>query len=287
MLVVATTTNRDFRNGIADEELARRETERGRKRDRQGKDLENSPEAKRLRSNSSASSISVETISTSSCRSPSADGLRSSPDPGMSSSVGLTTKQEGKRRRHSRSSAESSLSNIVHGQHEQSTNSRRSQRNIGDASPRDRGRRRSRTQSQERQSTRSSDEYRQLYPSKRGHREFPEEDRHARGNGSGRQQTDRQSRAQSPIQRGRLEVPTPTDIEPGQVILERHQRERSVGSQNLPRKRYSQVDSRHGTRVKNDENTRAVPQRRETPKERSLSPFSKRIALTQSMNMDR
>src|SRR5271155_3798809 len=52
-----------FRKGIADEQLAKMEQERGRKRERQSEDPEFGGASKRMRS-ASASSVSVSTIST-------------------------------------------------------------------------------------------------------------------------------------------------------------------------------------------------------------------------------
>lgn len=62
---------RVFRKGIADEQLAKLEEERGRKHDRQSEDPDVGGAPKRMRSESSASSASVSTISTNMTRSPS------------------------------------------------------------------------------------------------------------------------------------------------------------------------------------------------------------------------
>ncbi|QSZ32056.1 hypothetical protein DSL72_001625 [Monilinia vaccinii-corymbosi] len=72
------------KKGIADEQLAKLEKERGRKRERQNEDMEMGA-AKRRRSASSVSSVS--TISTNMSRSPSPNGTRRAPDAYSSRSV--------------------------------------------------------------------------------------------------------------------------------------------------------------------------------------------------------
>jgi hypothetical protein len=77
----------------------------------------------------------------------------------------------------------------------------------------------------------------------------------------------------------------------GRRRRERRPRDRSVSSDRLKRHRYSDVDERYGATIRNNEN--AAPGRQQptqswvAPKERSLSPFSKRLALTQSINSGR
>jgi hypothetical protein len=70
------------------------------------------------------------------------------------------------------------------------------------------------------------------------------------------------------------------------------QRNRSLSNDNYGRRRYPDVDERYGMSFKStDTSSRVAPQDRRgyraPPRDRSLSPFSKRLALTQAMNMGR
>ena len=72
----------------------------------------------------------------------------------------------------------------------------------------------------------------------------------------------------------------------------RRQRDRSLSNNNYERRRYPDVDERYGTSFKStDGSVRVAPQDRRgyraPPRDRSLSPFSKRLALTQALNAGR
>jgi len=144
------------RKGVADEQLAKAEMERGRKRARESEDSDQDV-PKRRRSVSSASSVSVSTISTNLSRSPSprpsipqnarqkSRALRSeSPPTRRASRISISpprrlTDSEKKRRRDSFSSVESRSSEQPH-RGAQDSEERYTRRKIQEHSPRARGR---------------------------------------------------------------------------------------------------------------------------------------------------
>jgi hypothetical protein len=72
----------------------------------------------------------------------------------------------------------------------------------------------------------------------------------------------------------------------------RRTRDRSFSRDNLGRRCYSDVDERYGTSFKSNDRYAGTPSHerrsmRASQTERSLSPFSKRLALTQAMNAGR
>lgn len=223
------------KKGVADEQLAKIEEERGRKRDRQSEDRDVRGASKRMRSASSASSTSVSTISTNRSRSPplrptsrNSDGDRnyhvsrsysppnrdagrhvpSARSPSPPSRRHLTDSEK-KRRRDSISSTESYTSEdgrSIRRSSRERAGSRSTRRKFKERSPPVRGRR---TESRS-----------------------PHRDRRRRPSND-RQQTDNQDRS-------------------------------SHGNSGQPINDASDF--------------------RNIPRERSLSPFSKRLALTQAMN---
>lgn len=197
-----------------------------------------------------------------------------------------------KRRRSSISSEDSYLS----GEHQvkdrqlDRTSDRSIRKKFSEASPMARGRRRSRTRSRGRRPSLSSD------------------------NGStwgDRKSLRVRSRSRSPHGRrstsstGKRHVDTHDDDSFANREPSRHQelfpsgigpnsmkqpRDRSFSSDSLGRRRYSEVDERYGTSLRDigryggRERANREAARRVSVRERSLSPFSKRLALTQSMN---
>lgn len=203
-----------FRKGVADEQLAKLEQERGRKRDRMSEDPEIRGASKRMRS---ASSASVSTNSTGMSRSPSPAPRQEVGDVDTRKAAPPSPRQrpkdfEKKRRRDSMSSVDSYSS--------------AENRRVYAPDSRDRA------------SSRST------------RRKFQQHSPIARG---------RRTRSRSPQRGGRR-----------MLSNDRH-------TNTMEEPRYA---NRPPVRDQRQQN-------RPPPSERSLSPFSKRLALTQSMNMDR
>lgn len=203
------------KKGVADEQLAKLEQERGRKRNRQSEDPEIRGASKRMRSASSASSSSVSTISTGISRSPTPPAHAKVGDGNERTSAPRSPRQrpidfEKKRRRDSVSSVDSySSENRM-----------------------DEGR-----------------EYRERASSRSTRRKIQQHSPPARG---------RRTESRSPQRGGRRRLSN----------------DRHANSMKQPR--YNRSPISHSRK-----------ENRPPPRERSLSPFSKRLALTQSMNMGR
>ncbi|KAJ3462990.1 hypothetical protein MRS44_007776 [Fusarium solani] len=236
------------KQGVADEQLAKAEAERARKREREERDDELiESAAKRPRS---VSSHSVSTISTGASRSPSPARERTrSPPPARRSRIPYSDEDAGLRG----------------GRRDDSRSRSRSLSRSRSRSPRVEYQHR---RSVSRDSRSPEDDRRDRYRSREpipprednGHsrrqRRYSSE---SRGSYESRHQHPRESR--SPEHRGRrFERPDRRDTRPGR---ERHPR----GGHN---------GRGHGRRG---------PPPNEQPRERSLSPFSRRLAMTQAMNM--
>lgn len=222
------TTNLPCRKGLADELLAKREEERGRKRDQDEFDpLGGQGQPKRARSESSHSMSSVSTISTN--RSPSRSPSRRDSD-------------HQRKRRYSASSDDGSVSSYSSGKNTRSrsgewTRERNTRRRRQESSPGERGRRRN--------------------LSKDGDRRYRSSNR---------------SRDRGEIARGRR------SMTPNAMGEQGHHR-------NHPRENFTFHESRseqpHSRRLRHHPDASSA----RPPREHSMSPFSKRLALTQAMNM--
>jgi len=253
------------KKGVADEQLAKREEERGRKR---GRDEDDGPAArKRSRSISSYSSSSVSTISTTVSRSP---PPRSRPQDDTyytsqrdHSPISVPLKPGHKRRRSSSSSMSyTSISSIESRRKSPTHRDRNTRARRSSVSPDERGRRRSRLRSNA-------------------------------GDDSGR--TRSRSLDQSRIARNRQSLTNDGRGRDGRDGRDRR-REEAVSPGYGPKyrrdaqRRYSNNHERYGSSFRDgDQHSGEVRRERPPPvrKERSLSPFSKRLALTQAMNMGR
>jgi hypothetical protein len=244
-----------LRKGIADEQLAKKDQERGRKRDRQ-EELESS-QSKRRRSISSISSRSVSTISTNRSRSP---PPRAQLDPAS----------EKKRRRDSVSSVESYSSDDQYRgkRRDRRSESRSTRRKYTDVSPPLRGRSRKRSSSSTSQD-RPSRDY--------SEGELP---RHEN-------------------ERARRRSPHGRDIENVKPQPERYASPSERADGGHQRRAHDTEDSGHNRRYRDDDRYQTTAKMADTsnrasrgsqnvntgpPRERSLSPFSKRLVLTQAMN---
>jgi hypothetical protein len=294
--------------------LAKIEQERGRKRELAEEATGSTRKPNRSRSTSS-SSASVATISTNASRSPRIDReTQPLPDRRLSSSKAHMETPERKRRRSisSDGSFPSDLEPNQGGPDMASTRSTR--RKIGEHSPLTRGRRRSRTDSASRYTSYSSrsrslerirpgrgaernpkletdntsGSYKTGPDSRSMRRDNPDPNsrrQNFRDGSSSPSRKSRQKRTRSPeMEESKKKAASSTSM--------RRPRDRSFSSDNLGRRRYSDVDERYGTSVKvNERFAGRVPQDRKPiralPRERSLSPFSKRLALTQAMNAGR
>jgi hypothetical protein len=225
---------------------------------------------KRARSGSSRSSMSVATISTKASPSPPLPDERSKPlDPPSSD---LRASNSVTKRRRSISSSNGSYASG----HDESNDrgldnyDRSTRRKFSEVSPDGRGRRRS--------------------VSRENHSPRPH-----------RRSFHQRSQSRSPPPQGRRKTPSSQmhtgdeNTGPASARGSRQEllRDRSTSSDRLKRRRYSDVDERYGSSSRNNgDYARPRPQRAERPRqapprERSLSPFSKRLALTQNMNMGR
>ena len=271
------------RKGIADEELARKEAERRTARGREG-ELFTNGSRKRSRSLSSLTSTSVSTISTGISRSPSpfnGDKGRTGQSQRMS-----TLNVDRKRRRSGSSMSYSSRSSLSpprrYGEHESSGRPYRRAKSRGrwsrsrSSSPGRRRNQRSRSGDRGKRRRRAS-----RSPIDRGrHRDS----RASRGDR--RSKSLSSSRDRSQVIRNRKSMTPSIASKPPERL--RHGRHRPSIDRNSS---YSDDHERYGSsaRTRNGEATAtSFPSRRqEPPRERSLSPFSKRLALTQAMNMGR
>jgi len=295
--------------------LAKIEQERGRKRERPEEAAKSTRKQNRSRSVSSSSSASVATISTNASRSPRIGrDAQPQPDRPLSSSKGYIETPERKRRR-SISSDGSFPSDLEPNRGESNLASTRStRRKISEHSPQTRGRRRSRADSRNRYTSYSSSS-RSLERTRPG-RDSEQKPRLETDNITGSHKTgpsSRPMRGDNPDPSTRWQNPKDSSSSPqrqshqkrarspemeesqrkaGNSTPMRRPRERSFSSDSLSRRRYSDVDERYGTSVKVNErfSGRGAQGRksfRAPPRERSLSPFSKRLALTQAMNAGR
>lgn len=250
----------DFRKGVTDEELAKKEKERGRKREVEDEDdvPGQGHATKRARSLSSHSSSSVSTISTDRSRSHSPkrgrydtkDSVSASPRGRDSPSP--APESGGRKRRYSDSSSDYSYS---------------SRSSIG--------RRRSYSREPDRISRRRRNE---RSPDERGRAYNPDR------RGSWRARSKDGSMDKSRIARERHSL-TPAMAAPDRSEHE-DRRGSHAGNRKAPRDHSrGRHENRRTERTGADDRTshQAPP----PPKERSLSPFSKRLALTQAMNMGR
>jgi len=295
------------KKGIADEQLAKKEQERGRKRERQDEGSESPSEPKRHRSVLSDSSDSISTISTnrSRSRSPRRTLLVDPP----------SNPRERKRRRDSISSAESYISDTGRDLKvaRDTMESRSSRRRFSEISPADRGRRSTRLHSNEGRPPYSSEESRSreriirerrdnehirdyngtraLSPKgsshyNRGRRRSRSRSSFDRRNGSSESRSRSRNNAAMSHEGGRADARNSRTNPPMRY------RERSLSRDKLRRRQYSDADDWYGARHNNGDNAaggaKKMPKASRAPsKDRSLSPFSKRLALTQAMNMSR
>ncbi|KAI9738518.1 MAG: hypothetical protein M1818_005415 [Claussenomyces sp. TS43310] len=257
------------KKGVADEELARRKLARGPKRDRHGVSSDISEAAKRRRSLSPDVPTSGSSISTNASKSTSREAAQ----------YRQQRFPELKRRQPSMSSTDSYRSSSerqeINGEGQQNKD-RNSRRRISELSPPVRGRQKNRLNS-------------------------PDEEYHFSKDQSGSHDPVRDRRAQlraDSRSRGRDNMPGRGD----EGIKYQRQRERYVDGR-LGRTRRSSLNGERSTShfradfeqqdarnsriegVGKENHTGApLPTMPEPPRERSLSPFSKRLALTQAMN---
>ena len=296
----------EYRKGVADEVLAKKEEERGRKRKADADERMNGSR-KRSRSTSIDSSNSVSTISTNLSRSssPRLAGLRHTGQSQVFSNL-----EVGRKRRRSRSSSVSYTSDSSYGRRRQGRSrgigsdgygrnepsERLSRRPLG---PERRQREHTRSRSMSHESHSSMDKRRKKSPHSEARRKRRRHssrspvdrgrDRDFKSNrGSRRTRSPSESRDRSEVIRNRK------SMTPG--LSARQNMGRDSYSQwpdhhpNLDRRQsYSNDNDRYGSSARDrNEDIRGrrpppnfLPQR----KERSLSPFSKRLKITQAMNM--
>lgn len=305
------------RNGIADEQLAKKEEERGRKRRADGNGHRNAL-GKRSRSISSSSSISVSTISTNLSRSLHVSAKDKKPKPGV---LPLDSAETRKRRR---SSSRSSMSYTSDSSDDKQVreHSKDPGRNIrrrrASTSPDHRGRdrnqsnrafgrhldgnhRRRRSSSMSSSSYSSESSFERRRRDRSINRDFKtsrhrssmspdprERERTFYGKRSNRRTRSRSySRDRSRVARNRQSMTpgAPSRWDRGQRTP-RH----SDDFNRDRRPQYSTDNDRYGSSFRasdqdNPRNTRPMRHSQPEPKARSLSPFSKRLALTQAMNI--
>ncbi|MCJ1313261.1 hypothetical protein MMC25_006938 [Agyrium rufum] len=262
--------------GIADEQLARKEVERGRKRALEDDDEPTDPLRKRSRS---FSSTSVSTISTSISRSPSPKrSRRSLPDPPPATTRKDPAKDRGHRKRPRSPSISSSRSYSSYSSSASEHGAPQGSRGRASAENRSTRRRRS-----------------SVSPGLRGR----ERGNHTR---ESRSRTDSMDRSRIARHRNSM---TP-DVRPrhgsGAGSIPDHRAELRDRESFGNNRRYSNDGHRYGAGARDQEpggsrftkraeaSGGSPPSRNQPPpirKERSLSPFSKRLALTQAMNLGR
>jgi hypothetical protein len=288
------------RKGVANEQLAKIEQERGRRRERPEDATEPTKKLNSLRSESSNSSVSVATISTNASRSP-RTGQKAQPQPNDRLSSSRTYMETTERKRRRSVSSDDSLPSGVEPNSVGSTmaSTRSTRRKIGEHSPLTRGRRRSRTGSRSRHTSYSSsnrsldaDDTRGPYraspasrPRRRDNTDPYIKQQNYRDGSSSPHRRSHQKRAKS----RELEESSRKATDSNSM---RRPRDRSFSSDSLGRRHYPDIDERYGTSVKVTERFagRVAEDRkpfRAPPRDRSLSPFSKRLALTQAMNAGR
>jgi hypothetical protein len=228
--------------------------------------------------------VSVATISTNASRSPSLPAHIENQGT-LQSTASRTSGQEKKRRRSSKSS-EGSYMSVADDSREREfdmARNRSTRRKYSEVSPATRGRRRSRSFSSDHESKLLRARSQNRSPLRRGRR--------ISASNSNRKDFDMEDGSASPPGRSTRNQPPSPNIE--DTRSKRRSRDRSLSSDSLGRRRYSDVDERYGTTSRNSERfSRPSKQvnhslRRAPPRERSLSPFSKRLALTQSINHGR
>jgi hypothetical protein len=262
----STDFHHSCRKGVADEQLAKKEEGRGRKRDRE--DSNSPPSAPRKRSRSVSSFSSVSTISTTLSQTPPLRRSAYKDEPfhlSQRSPPPLPARPSSRKRQRSPSSSLMSYSSASSYKGRRSASeglNRNTRRKHGSSSPGERGRRRSRSRSIERKPNRY---YRsrsiQLSRVARNRRSLtPEETTR-----------DSYSSGIRPDRRMRDRTPTKGDWSPR---LDHRDNDR-YGSSN------HRVDE---NRLPRDTKRVRIPH---AARDRSLSPFSKRLALTQAMNMGR
>lgn len=295
----------EIRKGIADEVLGRKEEERGRKRKAEADEHVNGSR-KRSRSTSSYSSNSVATISTNLSRSPSPklSGLRHT-----GQSQVLSNLEVDRKRRRSRSSSISYISDSSH-----SRRRRDRPREIGGdgyngkgPSERDAGRPSAPERSQrDHTRTRSMSFGSHSSMDKRRKQSSHSQTRGKRRRHSSRSPVDRGRDRDFNSKRGSRRTRSPSDSrDRSEVIRNRKsmtpglpakQKSRKDNDSQWPehhpnvdrRQSYSNDNDRYGSSARDrNENIRSTrpPPNALQRKERSLSPFSKRLKLTQAMNM--
>ncbi len=290
------------RSGIADEELAKKEAERGRKRKIDEVNHVNGSR-KRSRSMSSYSSASVSTISTS-ISSPKEAGVAHTGQSQMMAGLEM----DRKRRRSPGSSMSYSSRSPVGRRHRQDSRERNGRQKRPEYSPyrkdtrgtlgRYSGRQPTppeprRHHSRARSSSLASDS---SYDQK-GRRRSDRVDGGKRLRRSFRSPHDRGRNRDAYAKRGSRETRSPSR-DRSQVMRNRKSMTPGVppgakdgyGQHRRPsidrRSSYNEDNERYGSSARTrDENSRTTTHHPPPRKERSLSPFSKRLALTQAMNM--
>ncbi|KAH0543606.1 hypothetical protein FGG08_002044 [Glutinoglossum americanum] len=252
------------KKGVADEQLAKKAEERGRKRDRE--ESNSPPPMSRKRSRSVSSYSSVSTISTTlSMTPPSRRSIHKdeyfhlsqrSPPP-----VPVRSSARKRQRSISSSMSYSSFSSYEDRRPASEGPNRNTRRKHGSSSPGERGRRRSRSRSVERNRT---------------------SNRHDRSRSVQLSRVARNRRSLTP------EGPR-GDFQRNGTRRDQKMRDRSPFQDNWRLRADHRDNDRYGSsshRV--DENRmQRDTKRAHVPRDRSLSPFSKRLALTQALNMGR
>jgi hypothetical protein len=251
--------------------------------------------------------MSVETISTKESGSE-----NSSPRvPRQTGSTFPMVKPKRKRKRTSRSDSFTSTDESARRRERQRASSRSTRRKIGDLSPPERGRRRSRTHSRERRSTYSSDEedrgrtkhnldpisttatYDGDKPARleSGNPQIEGIRRNPSVSGKPKRNYSR-SHSRGSYQRASNSAYQRDETAYSDIRSARRSQENSTRETSPRHKRDPERSVRHNNTARNSERYAIdIPQGRTSgrtvQRERSLSPFSKRLALTQAMNMSR
>ena len=274
------------REGVADAEIARKEAERGRKRKVDGLNYLNGSR-KRSRSDSSCSSYSVSTISTVLSHSPSPDraGHTHTGQSQMLSNLGIDRKRRRSCNASMSYSSDSSRDNRRSSRRDQVRNNRRD--DMGE---------RKRMHSRHRSASNDSDA-----SIGESCRKFSlDTDRSKRRRHSSRSPIDRGRDRDVCSKRGGRRTHSPAESrDRGEVVRNRKSMTPNLSRpddifrrQHNPRTDHSKIYSRgydrYGGSARDQDGIKNDHQQVETrpPRsERSLSPFSKRLALTQAMNM--
>lgn len=250
------------KKGIADEQLAKKELERerGRKRDRDNNDLEPA-ESKRVRSTSSGSSASVSTISTNASRSPARKDTTESKG---------ASREANRRTRRGSSDFQGAETGSPRYQHERTGRDYRARNDV--ENPPARGHQTTRSRSRDSYSSYSRSRSRSP---REGLDNKHKSSRNYRERTISRSRTPpRQRRAYSPDRRDGQHKPMESTGRSEHI----YSRERS--------------DARLVPEAHREDKAETAPPRRpenfgDAPRERSLSPFSQRVALTKAINMGR